>query len=309
MTAHEKNRKIFGSIKSLEENIPWTIGISNMVEYLLWDTKSVLGISKTQLIKLIVKWCDEKETKDLSFDEKYKIVKDRLQRMSQNSEAIEKYERGKKGFCNPREALRRTKYFSEDYLNKEFDIFLNLSSSQYLDTLYRKHINFDKGNKWSTHGNSEMYASSTEIREMQMDNLAYNDKSKILVANELKLGGNKNKDQILKYCYMYFELVRKSFIDRDSKFLLLFIGDKHENINLSDEIEKEIVYAKSEKKLAYLLDKDIRDLANNLSYASLTWTELIVFNESYLNNNELSEVEQKLLIGFNQSLQEKAFLQ
>ena len=308
MTAHEKNRKIFGSIESLKDEISWTTGLLNMVEYLVWETKSVLGISKTQLIKQIVEWCDEDELKNLSFEDKYQTIKDRLDMIMSESESIEKYERGKKGYCSPREALRRNKYFSEDYLNKEFDIFLNLCSSKYLDKLYSKYISFDLNNKWSTHGNSHIYVSSVEITKMQMDNLAYNHSSKLLVANELKLGGKKNKDQILKYCYMFAELVSKGFIDKSSKFLLLFIGDKKEEINIEDELKKEIDYVTNEKKLQYLLEENIFKICNDINISSLTWDELIIFNEQYAVNNTLNEVESKLLLGFNSALKEKAFL-
>lgn len=43
---------------------------------------------------------------------------------------------------------------------------------------------------------------------------------------------------------------------------------------------------------------------------SITWMEMADFNMSYLNSlSDESQVERKLLIGFNQSLEEKSFMQ
>lgn len=50
------------------------------------------------------------------------------------SERLNRYERATPSMAAPREALRRAKYFSEDYLNKEFDIFWGSVSDSYLDT-------------------------------------------------------------------------------------------------------------------------------------------------------------------------------
>ncbi len=310
MTAIEKNKLFFGSINSLSETIPWTTGLSSIMEHFLWDTKSILGISKTQLIKLIIQWSSEQEMVKLSAEDKYIQIQIKLQALIQESESSSKYANSRKGYCSPREALRRNKYFSEDYLNKEFDIFLNLCSNKYLDTLYSLITEFKTGNTWSTHGNSNIYNSSINIQKMQMDNLAYNGSSRILIANELKLGGKKNKDQILKYCYMYNILVEKKFIHEDSKFILLFIGDKYENLDLHDELSKEYSYAKSQQKLAYLFSNDILQISKKIILKSITWKDLIYINENYLEkNNTICEVEQKLLSGFNQALEEKAFLQ
>ena len=78
MTVNEKYKKIFGEIETLSEEISWTTGLSNMLEWLLWDTKTILGISKTAYWKRIVKWCHNKEVKDLNLEEKMKIIKKKL---------------------------------------------------------------------------------------------------------------------------------------------------------------------------------------------------------------------------------------
>ncbi|MFT4639666.1 MAG: hypothetical protein ACI8T1_002991 [Verrucomicrobiales bacterium] len=116
-----------------------------------------------------------------------------------SSEATDAYAPTTSSIASPREALRRAKFFSEDYLNKEFDIFWSLVRDHYLEAYYRLFTKIAGGGRWFTHGNSGLYAASTGIREMQMDNLSYNPDEGLLVANVIKLGGTKNRDQILKY--------------------------------------------------------------------------------------------------------------
>ena len=48
MTARDKYIKLFGEFHSLDHAVPWTTGVSNMLEWLTWDTNHVLGITKTK---------------------------------------------------------------------------------------------------------------------------------------------------------------------------------------------------------------------------------------------------------------------
>jgi hypothetical protein len=99
---------------------------------------------------------------------------------------------------------------------------------------------------------------------MQMDNLAYDFKNKILVANELKLGAKKNKDQILKYSYLFLKLKDNNLVDRNTKFYLLFLGVKNENIgnkDLKDEIKKN----KNKK-----LNKEVQENVENIVIKNFT---------------------------------------
>lgn len=310
MSVKDKYKNVFGQINSLSDKIPWTTGLSNMVEFLVWDTKSVLGISKAEFWKLIVAFTDKDEYREKNDAERVKFIEEGLKSLQAITDAGERYAKPKSGYCCAREALRRNKYFSEDYLNKEFDIFLNLSSDKYLDYFYGKFISLKKGGSWSSHGNSGLYSCSVNIEAMQMDNLAYNEDENLLIANELKLGGGKNKDQILKYCFMYKELERRQFIKANSRFMLLFISDKKESINLANEIIKEIEYCKKKPHLKYLLAENVLEVANHqLNVASISWSELIVLNELYMKLlNDDQQVEKKLLGGLNSSLKEKAFI-
>lgn len=311
MTAKEKYIKLFGSIETLSDDMPWTMGVVAILEHFAWDTSFILGISKTKLIKLVVEMSDSDELSHLSTDKKLIEIKKKLNFLLENSERQERYDSHKTGYCTAREALRRNRFFSEDFLNAEFNIFLSLCSDNYLNKLYENYIDLNNNGNWSTHGNGNMFQHSSGINnKMQMDNLAYNGTENILVANELKLGGKKNKDQILKYCFMYSTLEKNGLIQKDAEFLLLFISDRDEETNLKETLQEEIAYAKTKTSLTYLLNKDILNIAETLYVKSLSWNELITFNKTYLSqDNTICQVERKLLLGFNATLEEKAFMQ
>ena len=310
MTAKEKHEKLFGSLETLSDNQPWTTGLASLLEHFAWGTSYVLGISKTKLIKLVVEISDSDELSQLSTKDKLTEIDKKLKAMLKETDKTEKYDSNNSGYCSPREALRRNRYFSEDYLNAEFNIFLSLCSDKYINQLYNKYISCNTNGSWSTHGNTGVFEHSSGISKMQMDNLAYNGIENVLVANELKLGGKKNKDQILKYCFMYKELVNIGLIQDGCEFLLLFITDEEKEHDFNKELQAEIEYAKTEKKLTYLLDEDIFSIAHSLNIQSLPWSELIIFNKNYISeDNTICQVERKLLAGFNQTLKEKAFMQ
>ena len=182
--------------------------------------------------------------------------------------------------ANPREALRRAKFFSEDYLNKEFDIFWTLVSDKYLDEFYGQFTKIGGGGRWSTHGNSSLFQCSITHNRMQMDNLSYNETEALLVANELKLGGQTNPDQILKYAWLFKELREKKFIAPQSRFLLLFISDARQDSRWEDLIEAEVSYCKNNFK-PFWCQPDILATARSAEKASATWGDLINFNEKY----------------------------
>ena len=91
-----------------------------------------------------------------------------------SSEQLDRHTKPTYTVATAREALRRAKYFSEDYFNKEFDIFWTLVSDAFLDMYYGKFVDVRGGGNWSTHGNSGLFEYSTRITETFMDNLSYN---------------------------------------------------------------------------------------------------------------------------------------
>lgn len=310
MKAAEKYRKVFGSISHLKDTIPWTTGLSNMVGFLVWEPQRILGISKKQYVNQIIEWAVHPEMQGKSLADIEKEVGKKLQYEMDKNEQLETYSPQNTGICNAREAVRRVQFFSEDYLNKEFDIFVNLCSDVYLDTFYQQFINFDDGGLWSTHGNSGLFSYSAEIKSVYMDNLAYNQRAKVLVANEIKLNGRKNNDQILKYCLMYENLVAKGFIDQGSQYLLLFIGGHGLKADKQTLVNQEIAFCQRKpEKYQHLLREELLTVIDHIKIASITWADFIAFNDHYLSQNEVCQVEQKLLIGFNESLKSKAFMQ
>ena len=131
------------------------------------------------------------------------------------------------------------------------------------------------------------------------------------MANELKLGGKKNPDQMLKYSLMFRLLRERGFISNDTRFLLLFIGDKEISEPWDELLQAEIEHcqrsSKSTAKKALYPDR--MSLASEVQYASTTWSEMRQFNEEYAQMLALpdQQVEDKLLRGFNEALSVKAF--
>jgi len=312
MTARDKYIQVFGKIDTLAEPVSWSTGISNMLEWLLWDTNHVLGVTKTQYRKKIVNWSHDEAVRNSNLEKKQQFVNKKINEELTSSEKLERYERPSSSIASPREALRRAKFFSEDYLNKEFDIFWGLVSDAYLDSFYSRFTKLNKSGQWYTHGNSGLFGCSTGIKEMQMDNLSYNPTEKILVANELKLGGKKNPDQLLKYALMYRFLIERGFISPDTRFMLLFIGDKPGCSQWDVLLKNEIEYCNKSKKSTAkeVLHPDVIRVAEQAEYATTTWQDIIDFNIQHMSSLDLpsQQVEQKLLWGFNETLSTKAFM-
>jgi hypothetical protein len=310
--ASDKYINVFGRLDSLAEPISWATGVSNMLEWLTWMTSNVLGITKTKYAEQIISWIQEDAIRGRTREETLKYVRQKLVEELKRGEQSERYALPASTIATAREALRRVKFFSEDYLNKEFDIFWILVSDKYLDAFYRQFTRIKSGGQWSTHGNSGLFHYSTGINEMQMDNLSYNETEALLVANELKLGGRKNPDQILKYALMFKRLRDKQFIVQQSRFLLLFIGGAKEDRQWGDLIEEEVTFCRSSPKSTAraACEQDVIEIARSAEHGHTSWSELIEFNKTYATtlDPQTQQVEQKLLRGFNETLSEKAFM-
>ncbi len=284
-----------------------------MFEWLAWDPKNILGVSKNEFRNKIIRWTHDETVHYKSICEKAKAAENKHEAELERSEALFRYDKIKSNtLVSVREALRRALYFSENYLNKEFDIFMALASDRYLDKFYGQFTKIQGCGKWCTHGKNMVFEYSTEINFMQMDNLAYNHGEKILIANELKLSGTKNGDQILKYAKMFYCLREKGFIDKGARFLLLFIGKTKDNYDWSAEINKERErITKDSKKEKSLGTRQNIDIAKKAAYHSITWGDVISFNEKYLKELDpiTQQVEQKLITGFNDTLSKKAGVQ
>jgi hypothetical protein len=300
--------------KKLSQKIPWTLSIQNTVDFLAWRTKQLFGISKTELIKKTIKIVCQKE----NINDEYKKVENILKNERREARVVNRYSKSKSGlYIDPDEAMRRLRYFSEDYLNKEFDIFFNLVSDTYLNTFYSKIFSLKNG-EWSTHGNGKSFKEFTLSVDskfaniLQMDNLAYNEKAKILIANELKLGAKAGKEQVLKYAYLFSKLKEFNLINKDDSFALLFIGTGEEIVT-KNKIQTEVEFLKKENKKSKqkFIDKKIITIANNMMIKNITWLDIIQFNQEFLLglNKKTQQTEIKLLQGFNSSLREKYLIQ
>lgn len=154
MKVNERYKKIFGEIRTLGEEVAWTTGLSNMLEWLTWSTNDVLGVTKTRYRKKILEWAHDPSIQQADLKTRTEFVEKRLKEEVEASEKLERYAKVNSTIATPREALRRAKYFSEDYLNKEFDIYWSLVSDQYLDAFYGQVTSLKGGGRWYTHGNS-----------------------------------------------------------------------------------------------------------------------------------------------------------
>lgn len=312
MKTSDRNEMVYGRIYSLSDYVPWTTGFANMLSHLAWETDEVLGITKTSLCKMVISETNFPEFLEMDLDKRYKYVEKILRKKVSESESDSRYGGKRSGYCSPREAVRRAMYFSEDYLNKEFDVFVSLCSDFYLDKLYGKYTPLTGGGNWSTHGHGGLFEHSFKVNGMQMDNLAYNESENVLVGNELKLGGPKTKDQILKYSSMYAQLKSGGLISSGCQFVLLFISDICIDTVWGDEIDREIEFCRRSDKKTHnnLLTEEVIATARSIPIHCLTWNELVEFNKLHIETLSASQqVEKKLMEGFNASLSEKAAMQ
>ncbi|MGI9250543.1 MAG: hypothetical protein ACR2PR_05040 [Pseudohongiellaceae bacterium] len=311
MSAKDEYIDIFGKINSLAEDVPWPSGISNMLEWLAWEPHNILGISKSKYQEKVVDCCLDAIENDVDISDIKQKIKKHFKDEGRKNLSKEKYADVKKSIATSREALRRAKFFSEKYLNKEFDIFISLSSDRYIDDLYSQtfedtDVDIMGGGHWFAHGDGGLFWNSTKTDgNLAIDNVCYSEHESLLVANELKLRGDKNKDQILKYSLLLKLLREEGFVDINTSLVLLFISNKKENIKTAELVENEINFCKKKNK-ERLIAEDIINIAQGMIIECLTWKELIIFNESYIEKlSEHQQVERKLLQGFNETLKSK----
>ncbi len=307
MTARDDYAKVFGAIKRLDEGLPWTNVMASMFEWLAWDTKSLLGIDKTSLVKHVVQLCSESACRSFPAAERLDYVKSRL---AEAPNELDWKVHGSEGVTSVREGLRRAKYHSEDYLNKEFDLFWSLASSCYLDRFYQQFKSFGVkgGGTWRCYGNGGMFKRSVGMRGMQMDNLSYNARENVLVANELKWNAHKNVDQLLKYAMLFDELKKGEFIPNNTRFALLFICRDSMELQWDAEIENEVTATRKKSGTGKDDLGRFSALAKTVSYESCTWNSLSAFSVEYLGalDPKRDETERKLIVGFNKSLDERS---
>lgn len=300
--------KILGDLSSLDNNIPWTAGLSSMFEWITWGPKRVLGVSTREFIKKIIRICYENSTSDYTEQEILEIVEAAFKKERDNNAIFDICKKPTIGLATPYEALRRYRYHSEEYLNHELDTFFYLIDSEYLDILYSQYFNFQKGNIWKCFGNSGILNNSLGLGYMRPDNLAYNKDSSILIANELKLGASKSNDQILKYVSMYIDMKERGFIkDNTKQFNILLFETSEYRYDADMVLRQEFNYCEAKSNKWYLRNKSkIQAVAPNIELKNMSWGEFVKFNDRYIESlPKHSETLIKLIAGMNASLKEK----
>lgn len=309
MANHGEILEVVGSIESLNQHVPWTIGLSTLFEWTTWQTEVVLGVSTTKLIKDVIGKTLSAASEGVSHSEIVKTIEEEYRRERQSSLVASRTERPKRsGMVSPYESLRRARFFSEDYLNREFDVFWSLVGDHYLNEFYKMLFPELIPGEWRTHSNSTLIAESAQYYDMQFDNLAYNPSGKTLIANELKLGGNKNPDQIIKYVAMFRHFRDLGFISHEDNLRLLFIGLKPRSMEPKELLlQREVDYYTKQQKQWFLEDREeLIETAGHTEIAAVTWGELIRFNGHFLNQNpNTAQTLKNLITGMNRSLMER----
>ncbi len=318
----KSKRHIIYKTDHLKDGVSWTSGLAGVIRLLTWETETALGISKTQLQKRVLDHVFESCENEILSKEKFDAIvsqletKTRLEIESATAENL--YDKPKKGILiNPIEAQRRIRLFSEEFLNKEFDVFMSLLPSSVLSDYLSLHFNISRESQWSIIGSSNDFEASTDMKFMYMDTLAYAHNTSALVALELKMDSDIGKDQILKYCFMAAYLEFKGFIAKDTTFHILIVGN---DSSLTDELSSLRSEAAQQlqnkeyprKKISYREIESLVPLAethlHSIDIKNTTWQEFgDHFNKlkQEIPNHGHSESLFKLIEGFLTSLEIK----
>lgn len=317
MSKNELNKKIHECFSSLEERQPWTASMINLIQHISWETEDILGTSKTMLIKDTID-ATLKEVKDGNTDSDViiKKIKEKHDKQKKNSQAMDKYSAfSSKVLISPWEAQRRLRYFSENLLNHEFDILMNLLPdhlvTKYLQ-LYFPKIQ-DNADAWRIYGHSNEFSLSVESAG-QHDTIAYNKKLGCLVGLEIKIDADVQKDQLFKYCCMYHDLLEKKFVSAQDFYFLVIATDNLSaqylnNIKTNAQLTMNDLVSSSAPVKSSLLRykgeyKRIQRLIDEVTIASTTWQQFgdhfsnVVSDKNEKENNYLD----KLINGFLVSL-------
>ena len=283
-------------VEHLKEPCPWTMDMAGLVKWLSWQTGNILGMSKIMLVNRAIE-----ETIKQSGNEDYPskdVAKTTRRKVRQDPKWI-----------TPPWIQHKLRVETEDYLNKEFDIFLSLmpdgALNEYLSTFFQGIAN----GTWQVHGNSNDFEYSTGMRFMQMDTLAYSAATNTLVALELKVDAPVGKDQVLKYCYMVAFLEKKKFINPNTVFKLLFISaeemDSKAHLQKArDEIDTCPLPRRGTTEEEMLeLKPRVRQLLSSLEMETTTWRELGAHFADTLGRTPKGDgIYHKLVDGFLWSL-------
>jgi hypothetical protein len=317
-----QKRHVVYKTNHLKERISWTSGVAGVIRLLTWETDNALGISKTQLQQRVLDHVFQSCENEILTEEKFKSIATSLDTKTKReieSASVENlYDDPKKGLLiNPIEAQRRVRFFSEEFLNKEFDVFMSLLPNIELTNYLNSHFNLQPDSQWTIAGSSNDFEASTGMKFMYMDTLAYSHHTSTLIALELKMDSPLGKDQILKYCFMAAYLEWKGMIAKNSTFHILILGNDSSLANAVSSLKQEAQQQLREKQYPKkgITTEEIESLAQraetilkSLDIKNTTWQEFGDYfdklNQS-LPANPYAETLHKLIDGFLISLQTK----
>jgi len=88
MKDREKYFKLFGRLNSLAEPISWSTAVSHVLEWLTWNTRYILGVSKTKYAHQIVDWIEDDAVRALDREEKKDYVRLKLKELERSVRAL-----------------------------------------------------------------------------------------------------------------------------------------------------------------------------------------------------------------------------
>ncbi|MCB9639709.1 MAG: hypothetical protein H6727_12520 [Myxococcales bacterium] len=239
------------NIEDMKRPHPWGMGLVGLIKWLAWQTDGILGKTKTSIAKQAIQTActllgaDEKQTKQAldTFDTQYK------KELVDSVPASRYANYANNLYVHPFEATRRLRYFSEDFLNKEFDIFFALLPAELIHAYLSQFFQVPTGGHWNVFGNSNDLEYSLDIQFMQIDTLAYHPQERVLAALELKVDADIGEQQIFKYAMLAAALEAQGRTYPDSQLKLLVIGTQEDPQGTQSQALRQTALSQLEQKL------------------------------------------------------------
>jgi hypothetical protein len=331
-----KERLVLTKINHLKEQLPWTMGLAGLARLVTWETKNVLGVSKNELVEKIIGWVLEfqgewnEETGPPNEKEILEYCKKRMDAEKANSEVDEIYAEKKNGLLiSPMEAQRRMRCFSEEFLNKEFDMFLSLLPDHVINNYLKSFFpSVCEEAKWNLFGLSNDFETAVSIKYMYHDTLLYSHETSHLVSIELKFDTDLSDNQLLKYAFMMADLESQGKIDKECTHDFLVISQalksKHKFLSRSPSELRDIAisqindpernrFPKKPKGEAMRERIDglvprTREILQDMNIHMTDWQkfgEYFAIIHDKMEKNRTNETYEKLIRGFLESLETK----
>ena len=331
-----KERLVLTKIEHLKEQLPWTMGLAGLARLVTWETKNVLGVSKNEMVEKIIGWAldfQSERSDEMGSPTKKEIFeycKKRMDAEKASSEVDEIYAEKKNGLLiSPMEAQRRMRCFSEEFLNKEFDMFLSLLPDHVINNYLKSFFpSVCKESKWNLFGLSNDFETAVSIKYMYHDTLLYSQETSHLVSIELKFDTDLSDNQLLKYAFMMADLESQGKIDKDCTHDFLVISQelkrKHKFLSRGsselremalDQINDPLKKRFPKKPKGEEFKKKIEDLVTRtreiLQDMNIHLTDWQKFGDHFaaihdgMVRTDANETYEKLIRGFLESLETK----